>query len=167
MSVLWNFFGVNGTDKTQAICNLSNGTICKKFQHDNDVNDRISELRHYADLTNCSKCKISSDPISEEPGSVCPEYIQKHKLEFSMGLKLQPDPSQPDILALGMLLDPGSSLAWLTVAALTFTPPPLKALLIWRIRLHPVLTYFSFLPLIFLLHPSLSKAYFFLTRLLT
>ena len=100
-------------------------SICKKFQHDKDVIERIGELSHYADLTNCSKCKISSDPISGQPSSVCPEHIQKHKLEFLTGLKLQPDPSQPDIPALGLLLGPVSSLAWRTVAVLTFTPPPM------------------------------------------
>ena len=45
MSVLWNFFRVNETHKTQAICNLFNGSICK--QHDSDIRDRIGELRHY------------------------------------------------------------------------------------------------------------------------
>ena len=47
VSVQWNFFRVNETGKTQAICNLCNGSICKKFQHGNDVIDRIGELRHY------------------------------------------------------------------------------------------------------------------------
>ena len=47
MSVLWNFFGVNETDETQAISNLCNGSICKKFQRDNDIIDWIGELRHY------------------------------------------------------------------------------------------------------------------------
>ena len=48
MSVLWNFFGVNETDETQAISNLCNGSICKKFQRDNDIIDWIGELRHYS-----------------------------------------------------------------------------------------------------------------------
>ena len=163
MSVPWNFFGVNEIDKTPAICNLCNGSICTKFQHDNDVIDRIGELRHHTDLTNCSKCKISSDLISGQPSCVCPEHIQKHKLELSKGLKVTTWPVAAQHTSIG---SPAGSCFFIGLADCSRAdnrPSTTKPLLIWSIRLHPVSTIFSFLPLIFLLHPSLSMAYFFLT----
>ena len=65
MTVVWNFFGVNETDKTQV-----SASCCKKFQHD-DI-DRTGELRHYSrphilhEMRNVSRSDIA-DQIGVKP----------------------------------------------------------------------------------------------------
>ena len=68
MELLWSKWD----KKPQAISNLCNGSICKKFQHGNDVIDQIGELRHYSQSHKLHKMQNigRSDPICGQPSSV-------------------------------------------------------------------------------------------------